>query len=693
MHDLDLLFNPGSVAVIGASSDRNKLSGRTIHFLKTFGFKGKIFPVNPTAPEIQGLQAYPSVSAIPDAVDQAVIIVPAPRVEEAVRDCAKKGVKILLVLSSGFGEIGPEGRVAQDRLLAIAREAGMRMIGPNSLGALSPSNGVFCTFSSSFARGAAPAAGQVAFVTQSGAFGSCAYVMADLRGIGMSRTLATGNEADVDVALCIDYLAQDPNTKVICASLESCKNGDRLRQAIRNASKAGKAVVIMKVGASEVGSVAAATHTGSLAGDDRVYDTIFREGGAWRARSIEEMIDIAYLIVTSRVTVNERVSLVTVSGGIGVLMADDAARHGLALVPFAQPLLAELAAILPYGTGRNPYDTTAQVATNPAATVQVGDCILRHTSGDALLLYLANNALAPEVFKNTQAALIDLKAKHPERMIMVIMPSEAGVRRALEQVGIPVFEDPTRAIAALGAMREIGRRAESLRQQLPTLSSKKLSVSVASEAQAKSFLQTHGVSITREEVCASVDQAIAAAALIGYPVVAKIASPDIAHKTEIGGVILNIQTEAALREAFALLLQRAQTSNPRARIDGVLVATMLTQGVETLVGVNRDPVFGPMVMFGMGGVMVELYKDVAMASAPLDRESAAQLVASVKGSALLDGFRGGARYDREALISTLCRISELAAQYPEIASMDVNPVLVMESGAVALDAVIEISKA
>lgn len=688
MHDLDLLFNPGSVAVIGASSDRNKLSGRTIHFLKTFGFKGKIFPVNPSAPEIQGLQAYPSVSAIPDAVDQAVIIVPAPRVEEAVRDCAKKGVKILLVLSSGFGEIGPEGRVAQDRLLAIAREAGMRMIGPNSLGALSPSNGVFCTFSSSFARGAAPAAGQVAFVTQSGAFGSCAYVMADLRGIGMSRTLATGNEADVDVALCIDYLAQDPNTKVICASLESCKNGDRLRQAIRHATKAGKAVVIMKVGASEVGSVAAATHTGSLAGDDRVYDTIFRETGAWRARSIEEMIDIAYLIVTSRVAVNDRVSLVTVSGGIGVLMADDAARFGLALVPFVQPLLTELADILPYGTGRNPYDTTAQVATNPAATVQVGDCILRHTSGDALLLYLANNALAPEVFKNTQAALIDLKTKHPERMIMVIMPSEAGVRRALEQVGIPVFEDPTRAIAALGAMRELGRRAESLRRRLPVLATKTLSVPVASEAQAKSFLQRHGVSITREEVCASVDEAVVAAALIGYPVVAKIASPDIPHKTEIGGVILNIQTEVALREAFATLLQRASIANPHARIDGVLVATMLTQGVETLIGINRDPVFGPMVMFGMGGVMVELYKDVAMASAPLDRESAAQLVASVKGSVLLDGFRGGVHVDRDALIDTLCRVSELAAQYTEIVSMDVNPVLVMRSGAVALDAVI-----
>ena len=688
MHDLALLFNPSSVAVIGASSDRNKLSGRTIHFLKTYGFKGKIFPVNPSSPEIQGLQAFASVSAIPEPVDQAIIIVPSQHVEAAVRDCAKKGVKILLVLSSGFGEIGPEGRVAQDRLLAIAREAGMRMIGPNSLGALSPANGVFCTFSSSFARGVAPAPGQVAFVTQSGAFGSCAYVMADLRGVGMSRALATGNEADVDVALCIDYLAEDPNTKVICASLESCKNGALLRQAIRKATQAGKAVVIMKVGASEVGSVAAATHTGSLAGDDRVYDTIFSEAGAWRARSIEEMIDIAYLIATSGVSINDRVSLVTVSGGIGVLMADDAARFGLDLAPFSQPLLNELAEILPYGTGRNPYDTTAQVATNHAATVQVGDCILRHTAGDALLLYLANNALAPEVFKNTQAALIELKTKNPARMIMVIMPSETGVRRALEQVGIPVFEDPTRAIAALAAMREIGRRGESLRQVLPVLAPRDLSASVASEAQAKSFLQQHGVSITREEVCASVERAVAVAASIGYPVVAKIASPDIAHKTEIGGVMLNIQTESALRDAFALLLQRARAAYPSAQIDGVLVATMLTRGVETLIGVNRDPVFGPMIMFGMGGVMVELYKDVAMASAPLDRPSAEKLVASVKGSVLLDGFRGGPQYDRAALIDALCRISELAVQYPQITSMDVNPVLVMESGAVALDAVI-----
>ena len=688
MHDLALLFNPSSVAVIGASSDRNKLSGRTIHFLKTYGFKGKIFPVNPSSPEIQGLQAFASVSAIPEAVDQAIIIVPSQHVEAAIRDCAKKGVKILLVLSSGFGEIGPEGRVAQDRLLAIARDAGMRMIGPNSLGALSPANGVFCTFSSSFARGVAPAPGQVAFVTQSGAFGSCAYVMADLRGVGMSRALATGNEADVDVALCIDYLAEDPNTKVICASLESCKNGALLRQAIRKATQAGKAVVIMKVGASEVGSVAAATHTGSLAGDDRVYDTIFSEAGAWRARSIEEMIDIAYLIATSGVSINDRVSLVTVSGGIGVLMADDAARFGLDLAPFSQPLLNELAEILPYGTGRNPYDTTAQVATNHAATVQVGDCILRHTAGDALLLYLANNALAPEVFKNTQAALIELKTKNPARMIMVIMPSETGVRRALEQVGIPVFEDPTRAIAALAAMREIGRRGESLRQVLPVLAPRDLSASVASEAQAKSFLQQHGVSITREEVCASVERAVAVAASIGYPVVAKIASPDIAHKTEIGGVMLNIQTESALRDAFALLLQRARAAYPSAQIDGVLVATMLTHGVETLIGANRDPVFGPMIMFGMGGVMVELYKDVAMASAPLDRPSAEKLVASVKGSVLLDGFRGGPQYDRAALIDALCRISELAVQYPQITSMDVNPVLVMESGAVALDAVI-----
>lgn len=690
MHDLDALFNPQSLAIVGASSDPKKLSGRAIHYMKTYGFKGKLYPVNPSSPEIQGLTAYPSVSAIPGPVDQAVIIVPSTRVEESLRDCAKKGVKVVQVLSSGFGEMGPEGKAAQDHLVEIARQAGMRMVGPNSLGALSPSNGLFATFSTSFARGAAPKPGKVAFITQSGAFGSCTYVMADLRGVGMSRTLATGNEADVDVAHCIDFLAQDPETEVICASMESCRNGDQLRAAINKASSAGKAVIMMKVGTSEAGAAAAATHTGSLAGDDRVYDTILRETGAWRARSIEEMVDIAYLLVNGRMPANNKLSLVTVSGGIGILMADDGARMGLEIKPFSQALIDQLAVVLPYGAGRNPYDTTAQVATNPQLVVDVGQCILQHTTDDALVFYLANNGLAPLVFRDTLDALLKLKAAYKDRLVVVIMPSEAGVRAELEGAGIPVYEDPTRAIAAISAACQIRLR----RERMPTLSishkKSKLAIHPSDESKAKQLLRQEGIPVIEERVCLTAKEAVQAANEFGYPIVAKILSPDIQHKTEIGGVLLGLSNSTEVEKGFETLIQRAKTAKPDARLEGVLISRMVNKGVETLVGMHRDPVFGPMIMFGLGGIMVELFKDVAMASAPLDKASAQQLIDSVKGAALLKGWRGSEPLDCDALVDVLCKISKTACKYPEIQSIDINPLLVQKSGVVALDAVISV---
>lgn len=690
MHDLDALFNPRSLAIVGASSDPKKLSGRAIHYMKTYGFTGKLYPVNPSSPEIQGLTAYPSVSAIPDAVDQAVIIVPSSRVEESLRDCAKKGVKVVQVLSSGFGEMGPEGKAAQDQLVEIAQQAGMRMVGPNSLGALSPSNGLFATFSTSFARGAAPKPGKVAFITQSGAFGSCTYVMADLRGIGMSRTLATGNEADVDVAHCIDFLAQDPETEVICASMESTRNGDDLRAAISKASRAGKAVIMMKVGTSEAGAAAAATHTGSLAGDDRVYDTILRETGAWRARSIEEMVDIAYLLVNGRMPANNRLSLVTVSGGIGILMADDGARMGLEIKPFSQPLMDQLAAVLPYGAGRNPYDTTAQVATNPQLVVDVGQCILQHTTDDALVFYLANNGLAPVVFRDTLDALLRLKSTYRDRLVVAIMPSEAGVRAELEGAGIPVFEDPTRAIAAISAACQIRQRRQAMPKTASPRKTSTLAIHPTDESKAKQLLRQEGIPVIEERVCLTAKEAVKAATEFGYPIVAKILSPDIQHKTEIGGVLLGLSTAAEVEAGFDTLIQRAKTARPDARLEGVLISRMVSKGVETLVGMHRDPVFGPMIMFGLGGIMVELFKDVAMASAPLDKASAHQLIDSVKGAALLKGWRGSEPLDCDALADVLCKISETACKYPEIQSIDINPLLVQQSGVIALDAVVSV---
>jgi len=389
---LELLFNPRSIAVVGASSDPTKLGGRPLHFLKTFGFRGRIFPVNPGSAEIQGLPAYSSVTDIPDELDHAVVVVPASLVERVVTECAAKGVKIVQILSSGFGEFGAEGRAKERRLVEIAKAAGMRLTGPNALGAVSPSNGLFATFSTSLALGVPPPAGSVSFATQSGAFGSCAYVMATQRGIGLARVIATGNEADIDVAECIAFLADDPETKVICAAIESCRDGDRLRSALRKAAHAQKPVLIMKVGTTQVGAAAAATHTGALAGNDAEFDAVFRECGAWRARSIEEMIDLAYLLSVGCMPSDNRISLLTVSGGIGILMADAAVESGLAVSLLPEALVDRLKEIVPFATGNNPFDTTAQIAINRSAISQVGAAILGQSGFGSITLYLANNA-------------------------------------------------------------------------------------------------------------------------------------------------------------------------------------------------------------------------------------------------------------------------------------------------------------
>ncbi|MGR3569048.1 MAG: CoA-binding protein, partial [Pseudooceanicola nanhaiensis] len=288
------IFSPRSVAVIGASSNPTKLGGRPVAFLKDYGFKGEIYPVNAGQAEVQGLVSYKDVRDIPGPVDQAVIVVPSQHVEEALRGCAEKGVKVAQVLSSGFAEADEAGRARQERLMEIVRETGIRITGPNALGSVSPPDRFCATFSTAF-QGMHPPAGNVAVVTQSGAFGSCTYVMIARRGLGLSRIVATGNEADVATAEVISYLADDPETRVICAAVESCRDGDGLRAALRKAAAAGKPVIFMKVGASELGAKAAATHTGALAGNDKVFDTVIREGGAWRARSIEEMVDLAYV--------------------------------------------------------------------------------------------------------------------------------------------------------------------------------------------------------------------------------------------------------------------------------------------------------------------------------------------------------------------------------------------------------------
>ncbi|AVS83485.1 CoA-binding protein [Paracidovorax avenae] len=691
MHSLHPLFHPASVALVGASSDPERIGGRPLRFMLEGGFEAPLHPVNRSGDTIQGLPAYASVRDIPHPVDHAIICVPVAGVEAAVRDSIAKGVKAIQVLTAGFAEVDAAGRALQDRLVGLCRDAGVRMLGPNSLGLLNVPTRFFATFSTAL-NGLQPRSGPIALATQSGAFGSAAYGAASLRGLGFSKIVATGNEADVDVSECIDYLVDDPDTRVICAALESCRDGARLRAALLKAAHAGKPVVIMKVGRTELGAAAASTHTGSLAGDDAVYDTVFAECGAWRAASIEEMLDIAYLHSTvGQLPQNADIGVVTGSGGIGILMADDAGERGLRLPPLPAAARAAALELLPFAVAANPLDMTAQVTAVPNGVPRTVALMLEQADYGTVFAYLAHVGLSPQRFAATQAELIALKQRHPGRLLVLVMLSRPEVNAALAQHGIAVFEDPSRAVQAVAALAQVLQRRAALYLPPPPAGPSAPLGDVATEDGAKRVLAAAGLPVLPEQICRSAAEAAEAATAMGFPVVAKIVSPDIVHKTEVGGVLLHLADAQAVAEAFETLMQRAKAARPDARLDGVLVAPMLLGGVELIAGIHRDPTFGPMVMFGSGGTAVELFKDVAFASAPLTPQRARALIERVRSTQLLRSWRGGPQYDEQALADALCRLSEFAFSHADrIESIDINPLVVRTQGAACLDAVIAV---
>jgi acetate---CoA ligase (ADP-forming) len=689
MRDLDPFFDPAAVAIVGASSDPERIGGRPLRFLRESGFARPIYAVNKNGGEVQGLPAYTSIVDVPAAVDHAIVCVPAPAVAAAVRDCIAKGVRCIQVLTAGFAELDEDGRAMQDEIVALCRGAAVRLIGPNSLGLLNIVNGLHATFST-LLDGAKPRRGAIALATQSGAFGSCAYGMATLRGLGFSKIVATGNEADVDVAECIAYLADDPATRVILAALESCRDGNALRRALVKAAHARKPVVVMKVGRTDLGAAAASTHTGSLAGNDAAYDAVFAECGAVRAESIEEMLDIASLCtVSGTLPRGKSLGVVTGSGGIGVLIADHAGELGLAMPPLPRAAEDATRELLPFAVAANPLDMTAQVTSVKGGITRCVELMLQLGGYDSVIAYLAHAGLSPPRFAASLTEFKALRQRFPDRLLVLVMLSTPEVAGELEAAGIVVFADPSRAVKAVHAAAMLRERSAAVVEPASFARAPSALPEVANEHAAKRVLAAAGLPVPTETLCANPEEAAVAARAIGFPVVAKIVSPDIAHKTDVGGVVLGLQDAAAVRRAYDQLVTRATQAAPGARIEGVLIAPMLDGVAEVILGVQRDPTFGPMVMVGMGGTAVELYKDVALASAPLTPERARLLIDRVKGVALLRGWRGAARGDEDALVDAVCALSRFAAAHADdIESIDINPLLVRMNGAACLDAVI-----
>ncbi len=685
------LLAPRSVAVIGASSDPRRIGGRPLAYMIERGFTGSILPVNPNRDRVQGLAAYPDIASLPEVPDVAVVAVSAADAVAAVAALARAGTKGAIVLTAGFAEVDAAGATLQAAMVQAAGE--MRLFGPNCLGLFNARIGFFPIFSSSFESGW-PLPGVIGIASQSGAYGTHLFAIARNRRIGTPLCVTTGNEADVTVADVIGWMAEDSATEVICAYSEGIRNGTRLMAALEAARAARKPVVMMKVGRSALGRAAAQSHTASIAGDDAVTDAVLAEFGVVRARNTEELIDIAYAATRRIYPARNTLGVITVSGGAGVLISDVAETLGLPMPPMPEAAQAALRALVPFAAPANPVDCTAQAFNDMSLVGRFTESMVADGGYASVLAFFTQVGGAPSVAPRLRAELNAVKARHPDRLyaLSVIAPPEMVAE--YESDGYLVFEDPTRATVALHAMGRFGeafaRLAETAPDAVPAFV---LPASTPSEAEAKALLGRAGIAAPPERACASADAAVAAARSFGFPVVMKILSPDIVHKTEIGGVLLGVADEAAVQDGFVTLLGRARAAAPGARIEGVLVARQLSGGVECIMGMVRDPVFGPMAMFGLGGIFVEVLRDVVFRRCPFGVAAAEAMIRSIRAARLLTGARGREAADIRALAEMLSRLSVFAHQAgPALVSIDLNPVFAMAAGegAFAADAVVEI---
>ncbi|CAB3955913.1 Trans-feruloyl-CoA synthase FCS1 [Achromobacter insolitus] len=691
---LSRLFDPQGIAIVGASATPGKIGAMPITLLLQHGYSGRIIPVNPRADIIAGLPALPGLDALDDAVDLAILAVPAAHAAQALERARPGQVGAAVVFTSGFSETGTDGAAQQERLCTIARERGIRLLGPNCLGFMNVRRNVYATFSPAPANGVV-APGGIGMVSQSGAFGAYAYSMARERGLGLSHWISTGNEADIDVADCIEWLARDTDTRVIMAYMEGCRDGAKLRRALAAARNADKPVVVTKIGRTQAGAQAAASHTAALAGDDAVYDALFRQYGALRARTIEEFFNLGYALDTwKRPPQGRRLGIFTISGGVGALMADEAADTGLALPEPAADAQARLLQRVPFASGRNPVDVTGQAVSEPGLLLATADDMLADGRYDALAVFLAAAGSSEALWPTFEAFARQMQARHPGVPLAISALFPPARRRELERLGCLVFPDPSAAIRTIGAVAGLGSGpAPGVVETSPaTADAGALPLLDAyNEVQAMELLRQAGLPASPCVLAGDAEAAVRAATSLGAACVLKVVSPDITHKSDVGGVKLNVQGDDALRSAYADILASVRQHRPDARIDGVLVAPMAPKGVECIAGVHCDPVFGPVVMFGLGGVFVEVLKDVSFRLAPFGREDALAMIREIKGYALLQGARGAPPCDIGALAEALAALSRFAhARRADFSSVEINPLLALPEGqgVVALDAVV-----
>ena len=693
---LDALMNPRGVAVIGASSQPDKIGGRPLRFLKESGFAGGVYPVNSRYEQVQDLRCYPDLASIEGPVDLALIAVPRDAALAAVRECVSKGVKVATVFSANFAETDEEGGALQREIAEVAAAGGLRLLGPNCLGSSNRRNGVTATFAA-VESVAKPVFhwNNVGFVSQSGAIAAHCVLAALDRGVELDPWISTGNEADIDFAEALATLALDDGVQVIAGYVEGCRDGAKLREALALAQERRKPVILLKVGTSEIGAQAAASHTASLVGSEEIFDALFRQYNVCRVESIEELLDLAYAFSLGRPPSGRKVGLLTGSGGVGILMADAAQDFGLEVPALPEAAQRRLKELWPLAGVGNPVDTTAQVMNRADLLTAFLEVMVEEGDFDMIMLFLSYMGQLQPWSDGIVDALLEARKKFPHANLIVSMTSRPEVLEEVESLGIAVFEDPTKMLRTMSTVARVHEGFDRVGLAMATqghVTDERLAGSgPVNEVEAKRILADAGIPVVRETVVTSSTEAATEAAEIGFPVVMKVVSPQILHKTEVGGVVLNIGSEREAAQAYENIISSAMRHVPEAHIEGVLIAPMVSGGVETIMGVQNDPTFGPAVMFGLGGVFVEVLKDVTYRLAPFDVAVAEEMVREIKGFDLLDGARGAEPCDIEALAGALSALSHFAVRHSDrIESIDLNPVLAKPKGqgVIAVDALI-----
>jgi acetyltransferase len=698
---LETFFQPRAVAIIGASANPDKLGYTVLNNVVTSGYTGAIYPINPKGGQMLGHTAYPSVAALPETPDLAVLVVPYAQVPGALKDCGEKGVKSVVVITAGFREAGHDGLARELELIALGKKYGMRIVGPNCLGVID----TYTPLNATFAAGTPPA-GPIGFMSQSGALGTAIldWAMAGSR-IGFSKFVSLGNKADISEIDLLDAWSVDDHTKVILSYSEGLPNGQKFMQVARRVSRI-KPIIITKSGVTSAGSRAVSSHTGSLAGSEQAYAAAFRQSGVLRAETMQDLFDYAIALAYQPLLPGSRIAIVTNAGGPGILCTDALERSGLSLAALETETKLALQAYLPESaSAANPVDVLGDAF---ADRYQFSlEKVVADPNVDGIIVIVTPQAMT-DIAGTAHA--VGKASQMTNKPILGCFMGEFRMNAAVDilakEYHIPNYPFPERAAHAFAAMRDYRVLRDQPDPKIEQFDVDKVAVQALfdkalsegrvaiGDSEARAVLEAYHIPLPGSALAENAEAAVAAADKMGYPVVLKIASPDILHKTDVGGVKVNLRNAAEVRDAFDLIVYRAQRYVPDARIWGCQVQQMVASGMEILIGMNRDPQFGPLVTFGLGGIYVEALKDVTFRVAPFDRSDAMAMLGEIRAHALIDGVRGQKPLDKEAIADTLLRISQLVTDFPQIVEMDINPLMTYEQGrgAMAIDMRLILSK-